>query len=365
MSNPEHAQALSKAKIALMSRADSAFFTTVCFSLKHVWNDKIPTARTNGTVIEFSPQFFMSLDQEERVFLMLHETMHVAYLHMDRLLTRDARKWNRAADYVINLQLVERGFKMPAVGLLDKQFAGMSTEEVYNLLPDDPEFEMDLMPSDLDPDQLQSDVQDILVRARLQSRMSGDAPGSIPGDIEIFLDRLLDPKLPWNRILQKYLQKFAKTDYSFRKPNRRHFPQHYLPSLYGEALIDLAVAVDISGSVSDEEFNRIVSETASILRMMKPEKITLVQFDTEIKSVEEVRNIQELMKVKFTGRGGTLISPVFQWANENKPQALLIFTDGGFRFYDYPCNVDTLFLIHDNPGFTAPFGKVVHYEHAE
>src|SRR4030095_8835742 len=127
----DHHQALSKAKINLMARPDSAFFTTICFSLMHVWDDRIPAACTNGKVIRFNLQFFMDLNPEERIFLLLHETLHVAYFHMDRLQTRNAGRWNVAADHVINLQLIERGFKMPSMGLADPQYKGMSTEEVY------------------------------------------------------------------------------------------------------------------------------------------------------------------------------------------------------------------------------------------
>jgi predicted metal-dependent peptidase len=95
--------------------------------------------------------------------------------------------------------------------------------------------------------------------------------------------------------------------------------------------------------------------------MMKPEKITVIQFDTEIKSVNEVRNVRELMHINFTGRGGTLINPVLEWANKNKPQLLLVFSDGEFRFYDTETKTNTLWLIHGNPDFSAPFGKTIHY----
>ena len=359
----DHIAALTKAKIQLMSRPDSVFFTTVCFSLKHIWDEKIPTACTNGKYIKFNPAFFMSLSLEERIFLLIHEAMHVAYLHMARLSTRNALKWNYAADYVINHQLIERGFKMPVGGLHDPKYAGMSTEEVYDLLAEDIQipFDMDLEGGDVPDDELTNEVQDILVRASVASKMSGDKPGTIPGEIQIFLDRLLSPKLPWNRILQKYLQTFSKSDYTFKKPNRCFFPKHHLPSLYSESLMDIAIAVDTSGSVSDSDFNRFVTEVHSILRMMKPEKITLVQFDTGIKSVTPIRNVQELMKCEFKGRGGTLISPVLEWANENKPQLLLVFSDGEFRFYDYLTKSKVLWVIHDNPAFVAPQGKVIHY----
>ena len=362
--NTPHQLALNKAKIQLMSRPDSLFFTTICFSLEHIWDEHIPTACTNGKYIRFNPNFFMGLTPEERVFLLLHETLHVAYMHMLRLDTRNARKWNIAADYVINLQLVERGFKMPTCGLLDRQYTGMSTEQVYDLLPEviHTKCDMDLEPHEGDPEQATQEIQDILVRAAIQSKMAGDKDGIIPGDIQIFLDRLLNPKLPWHRLLQKYLQAFTKNDYTFQKPNRRYFPKYHMPSLNGNSLINLAIAVDTSGSVSDTDFNVFVSEVHGILRVQKPEQITLIQFDTAIKSVTKIRSINELMRCQFSGRGGTSIAPVLKWAEANNPQLLLVFTDGGFQFYGAESKKDMLWLIHNNPTFTSPFGRVIHYE---
>ncbi len=363
----DHHHALSKAKIQLMARPDSAFFTTICFSLKHIWDEHIPTACTNGLEIRFNPKFFMSLTVDEQIFLLLHESMHVAYLHMVRLQTRNQPKFNMAADYVINLQLVERHFKMPKEGLLDHQFTGMSTEQVYELLPDSAckNFTMDLVPGDgtqAAEEALTNQIQDILVRAKIQSKMSGDKPGTIPGEIELFIDNLLNPKLPWNRILQKYISAMAKDDYSFRRPNRRFFPRYHLPSLFSERLMDLAVFVDISGSVSDEEFKAQVTEIASIFRMMNPETITVIQFDTELKSVEKVKSIGELMKIKFHGRGGTLIGPTLDWIKTNKPQLSLVLSDGGFNFYDAEGPATpVIWVIYNNPNWTAPFGKVIHY----
>ena len=356
--------ALDKAKISLMARSDSVFFATVCFSLKHEWDNTIPTACTNGVYIKFNPDFFMSLDSEERVFLLIHESCHVAYSHMARGSTYDQAKYNVAADHVINLQLKERGFKMPKMGLADPQYKGMSTEQVYKLLPEQkPEnVELDIVPSDMAPEDLKQHVEDIIIKASIQSKMQGDTPKSIPEEIQIFLNGLLKPKLPWNVILQRYIQTLTKHDYTFRKPNRRFFPKYHLPSLYSETLMDIAIAVDSSGSVSDEEFKTVITEVNSIFRMMKPEKITLVQFDSTIKSVTELKNIHELSKVRFVGRGGTKIWPVIQWAEENKPQLLLVFSDGEFHFNNINSKIPTLWLIHNNNQFNAPFGKTITYK---
>lgn len=357
--------AFNKAKIQLMSREDSAFFTTVFFSLKHIWDDSIPTAATDGLSIAFNPHFFMSLHPEERLFLILHETLHVAYLHMLRRGGRDPAKFNIAADHVINIQLIERKFKMPKMGLADFQYQGMSVEQVYNLLPDPPKgsnTDLDILAPAMPTEELTQAIEDILVRASVQSKIQGDAPGTIPGEIQVFLNGLLSPKLPWYRILQKYIQALAKNDYSFRKPNRRFFPQYHLPSLFGTKMIDIAIAVDISGSVTDDEFKVFISEIHCILKMLKPEKISLLQFDSVIKSVTVIRNVKELSQVQFKGRGGTKINPVLNWANENKPYLLLTFTDGCFRFTEVDTKVPTIWVINDNHRFSAPFGKVVHYD---
>lgn len=370
---PEHHQALSKAKIALMATPDSAFFTTICFSLRLLWDDRIATAGTDGLKILFNPSWFMKLDTQERVFLMLHETLHVAYCHNQRFVQGMCHdRANIAMDHVINLQLLERGFKMPKGGHADKQFTGMSWEQVYKLLPDNPGKPQmaDLNPGsgagNMSPETaaaMQREVDDILVRAAIQSKMSGDKPGTIPGDIQLHLDGLLDPKLPWNRILQKYLNSFAKNDYSWRKPNRRFFPEHHMPSLHGEKLMDLTIAVDISGSVSEHDFKVFVTEVASIFRMMNPEKITLIQFDTKIHHVDKVGSIKELMGLTFTGRGGTDVTPVMEWAQEKKPQLLMVFSDGEFHMPGTkPRNSEVLWLIHNNPKFEPPFGKTIHYK---
>lgn len=369
---------LDKTKIALMSKPDSTFFISICFSLKHLFSEKIPTACTDGLTITFNPHFFLEQSKEVRVSVLLHETMHCAYLHMARLQDRNMIKANCAADYVINLQLYKAGFEIPNTWLLrDDQngnklfndygkhaYDGMSMEQIYNLLPEDQGAPMmsDLVENvEMESEQLQSEMTEILIRAKMQSEMSNDKPGTIPGDLEIFLDGLLNPKLPWTRILKRYLQVFNKTKYSFQRPNKRFFPEYYLPKLYGKTLVDLAIAVDASGSTIDA-FTHFISEISGIFRMAKPKNITLLLFDTEIKSVSKLKNLSDLMNVKFTGLGGTDIDPVIKWANEHKPQLLLVFSDGGFHFHDIVTKVNTVWLIHNLPKFKAPFGNVINYE---
>lgn len=357
----------SKTKIALMERKDSAFFASLVFSLRHEFTLAVPTACTDGTWIKTNPLFFLSMTPEERLGVLLHETLHAAFLHMWRMTSRNPQKWNRACDYVINLMLIDRGFVLPQGVLYDTQYAGMSAEEVYALLPDiqNDSFECDLLPPDpgQDPDEAQSQMDDILIRAAMQSAQRGDKPGTIPGEIQFYLDKLLNPILPWNRILSKYTTSLAKDDYSMRRPNRRFFPKHHLPSLYSEALMDIAIAADISGSVGDMDITQVLSEVYRIMRALRPKTITLLQFDTHIRQVDKVRSAHALMSLKFTGRGGTNVRPVIEWANTHKPKLLLIFSDGGFSVPAVTTPVPVIWLIFRRPQFTAPYGKVIHYKH--
>jgi predicted metal-dependent peptidase len=358
-------KALDKAKISLMSKPDTSFFTTLCFSLRISFNSEIPTACVDGVSMLINPKFFMSLNPAEQVFLLVHEAMHVALLHIIRGKGLNHSRYNVAADHVINLMLIERGFSMPKMGLADPQYKSMSTEEVYKLLPENtpPPPMSDIgEAAPMEASEMQSHVEDMIVRASVQSQMDQDAAGTIPGDIQIFLNRLLKPKLPWNRILQKYVTTLSKSDYAFSKPNKRYMPEYFIPGLKSDKLMDIAVAVDVSGSVSQKDFDRMVSELHGIFRMMKPEKITLVHFDTEIKHVHPIRNLLDLKKSTFTGGGGTAIKPLTEWADENKPQLLLVFTDGYFGFHGAATKVNTIWLIHENPHFKPPFGKTIHYE---
>ena len=95
--------------------------------------------------------------------------------------------------------------------------------------------------------------------------------------------------------------------------------------------------------------------------MLKPEKISLIQFDTSIKSVTPIRNVTDLKRVEFIGRGGTDIRELLSWVNDNKPQVILVFSDGYFRTREQTGKSDYVWIIHNNPSFTTPKGKVIHY----
>jgi len=362
----EHQKQLDRAKLELMSNKDMAFITTVCFSMKHEWDDSISTACTNGVFIKYNTAYWLDKDADQQLFMMLHETWHVAFAHMGRLQGRNMRAWNVAADYVINFMLVSLGYKIHPNWLYDAQYAGMSTEEVYDLIKGEPDENLpmdDLIPNgetEEEQAEAQSKIDDILVRASLQSQMADEAQNLLPGEIQLYINGLLKPKIHWTRLLARFATRAVKRKRSYTKPNRRFFPKVFIPTRYSLSLSDIAIAGDISGSVSDDTFCQYLSEAYQVLAKEKPTSVTFMQFDTTIKQIDVLTTAKSLMDVTLHGRGGTKIEPVIQWAAENKPTVMIILTDGRFRINVADPRVPIIWAISDNPFFKPPFGQVIH-----
>lgn len=366
-------RALSKAKIGLMTKQNSTFITTILFSLKQSWSTTVPTAATNGLYLLINADWFMGLTPPQRIGLLAHEAWHVAFQHMLRQGNRLPDLFNQAADHVINLMLLDKSYELPAGGLWDKKYTGMSTEQVYDLLEKQPPSSgnQGSMPGDIHidptatPEQTAAQEQKILdtiVRASTQSKLNGDEAGTIPGEIEVALDRLLNPKLPWHRILSNYMHALGAEDYSFRKPNRRYLPDFYLPGLYSEGLDNIACAFDVSGSVSDEEFAVEATEVDHIKQVLNPEWVHLVEFDTRIQGIHKLGRDDHVRDISFHGRGGTNLAPVFDHFNkkENRPKVLIVFSDLCCKAITQKPTYPVIWICINNPKAQVNFGKLIH-----
>lgn len=374
-------QALKIAKISLMMGRLTVCYTTVLFSLKQRITEEIPTAATDGKELLINPDFFMKLTPNERLTLLAHETLHVLLDHMHRRGERDHKLYNVAADYVINGSLKNAQYTLPTGGLYDPQYDGMTTEQVYNLLNKKSDQQKQALfdkckdgslngndityPDQVDPADAvsQDEVTSIILRAMTQAKAMGQPPGTLPSEVDIELQRTLNPPLPWHIILQNYLTSFAKEDFTFRKPNRRFLPDHYLPTAHSEAVCNIAIAVDISSSVTDHEFNVFINKIAEIHATMKPEKITVISFNTKITGIQTLTpEDNPLTKLKFKGRGGTNVTDVLKYLAETKPTVALIFTDGEFNQVEpMDKTVPMVWLIHNAPHWKTKWGRVIHY----
>ena len=196
---------LDQTKADLMRRQNTAFYTHILFGMKFKWDETVKTAYTNGLVLGYSPDFFEAGTRGQRLFVLIHECDHVARMHAARGKGFDHDIYNQAADHVINLTLKKEGHEMYDWVLCDPRFTGMSTEEVYKILEAAKESLPENMMPDLKPatddDNMEevAQVRDLVIEAVMQSKMAKDKPGTVPGEVELFLDKLLNPKLQIGR----------------------------------------------------------------------------------------------------------------------------------------------------------------------
>lgn len=142
MSDPINVRkvALMQIEEAIGSMVGSApFFAALAMHLKPVINTGIDTACTDGVTLQINPEWFNSLDDQERTTIAAHEAMHPALGHMWRQQDRNDADFNIACDHEINLILKDAGFKLPAGGHCSDAFRNMSAEEIYALIHREPE----------------------------------------------------------------------------------------------------------------------------------------------------------------------------------------------------------------------------------
>ena len=153
--------------------------------------------------------------------------------------------------------------------------------------------------------------------------------GYIPGEIADYINGLFDdtpPKFDWKSFLRMFVGGSIKT---FTKKTRRKLSRRYegQPGLRVKQKKHILVAVDTSGSVSDDELVEFFGE---IHHMFKTgADVTVVQCDAAISSIKPYRRPED-GKIELHGRGGTSFQPVIDYYNENQRNfsCLVYFTDG-------------------------------------
>lgn len=378
---------ISKVKINFI--LEQPFFATLAMNMEYLIDYTKKTACTNGTYIKFNPLFVNSLPFAENKTLLAHELLHVAFLHHLRRQGRDPYKWNEAADYAINLMLVDFGFKLPKGGLLDRKYEGMSAEQIYRLLRDKPtegesgecqdtgetgepgecedtgevkagqwgevEDAKEKM-TEAESNEAESRVKQLLAEACQVARQAGKLPGSVGRAVK----ELLEPRLPWQQILNRFASELARNDYSWEMPSQRYAHTGlYLPSLRNKEVGRVAFIIDTSGSVNDNVLQEFVSEMqGAMLELHFP--VTMLDVDTKV-----VGEPQELMVgdvVTAKGGGGTDFRPGFEWINKNlfDVKAVFYLTDGFCNSFPDEPDYPTLWVVYDNEDFTPPFGEVIY-----
>jgi len=130
--------------------------------------------------------------------------------------------------------------------------------------------------------------------------------------------------------LEKALYEFLKHQndkYDWKRKNRRIFNKSiYIPRIKREEKLEIIIAIDASGSITNNTFKFFVEKLKGTLKNFKFEA-EIIEFDTEIRKIGIFKKPSEFNKIQRVLGGGTNFSPVVKYANE-KREKLIILTDG-------------------------------------
>ena len=207
---------------------------------------------------------------------------------------------------------------------------------------------------------IEKEIQSKIARAIMIAEMQNQA-GSVPASIKRHFSDLSKPKVNWRVVLKRFLNNLTNDDYSWRKPNRKYLP-HYLPKLHSTSLGRIDFAIDTSGSINEKQFTQFIAEVHAVLRMLNPKEIGVYQFDSVLQGSDVVRKATDLLKVPFSGGGGTNPQAALTEFEKNNAMGLIILTDG--EFYTSMLKDPqrpVIWVVYNNPRFVAPFGTTVHF----
>ena len=398
---------VNKGRIQLVTSAPFWGSLALRLDMQEDATGQFETMATDGVRLIVNPSFADSLTDPELRGVLAHEVMHCALGHMSRRGARDPELWNDAADYAINLLLIDSGFVLPHGALINRQYDGMTAEAIYNLLSNEsssknkpqsgqgkgtgqgagqgagqpqsgqgagqaPKPQTGATGQDrgrcgqiLDAPKGQSEkIGADWQGAAIQSAMiAAKQAGQIPGNLARIIAELRAPRVNWRDVLRDIVSDSMSRDYSWSRPNRRHIANGlYLPSLVSDGRGKIIVAIDTSGSLPDSALKAFSSELQAMLDEQAADSITVLYCDRAIHGKRDYESGEKIDLSCAGGGGGTAFDPVMTWTADNGADSscLIYFTDlecRKSRFGDDP-GLPVIWANWSSPK-VVPFGQVI------
>jgi predicted metal-dependent peptidase len=307
-------------------------------------------------VIYFNPIIFLSLNIKQMESTIKHEILHILSMHLIRAKELKNKystlAINMAMDIVVNknlnylppyamtLEWVNLNYSLNLKPYEPFEYYAEEIQNELDLQEENEEAEEDdskgeNIETDYDPQKTHdiwedsSDIDEKTLREFTQKFMDNAQKGNIPSYLENIISSLKNSKgeLPWNLYLRRLMGTVeSNKKKTITRRNRRQPDRLDIRGQLRSHKAEIAVAIDISGSISDEEFKQAIKEVLSIVENYNHE-ITIIECDSQIRRVYKVKSIKDI-KERINTRGGTKFTPVFEYVNNKKVNLLVYFTDG-------------------------------------
>lgn len=336
----------------------------------------------------FNPRIILECDLKEMQALLKHEVYHIMMSHYEREKSLSSKysklavsiamdiainqyiknlpAYSKRLDYV-NLEYnVDLKADMPMEKYAEEIDNAIQRRKKYGIVSDDGEAE-----SLVDQGESHEVWEEISIsldslEGTTKKTVINAYKGKAPKDLEkIILLMKEKPEIKWSEFLKNILPitrgRYRKiiTRKDRRLPDRLDL-RGKLPSSVPQILI----AIDVSTSISDKEFENVIIEVLSIVKN-KSAEIKVIECDDQIRRVYDLKGIKDI-KPRSKKNGSTKFSPVFRYIKENnmRNHILVYFTDGvGENELEVrPINYRTLWVLtgEEKLSLNKPFGSVKH-----
>jgi predicted metal-dependent peptidase len=386
---------LISARVGLLLKA--SFFGNLATRLKLINADEwCATAATDGRNFYYNTRFIEMLRPKEIEFLFGHEVLHCVYDHFGRRGDRDPQLWNIANDYCVNGDLVKHnvGEKITSVPCLyDRKYDGMSSEEVYDQLYENAtKIDIGKLLDQMIDEHLDGEgdgdgdedgegsgrpklsaedkqaIKDEIKEAMLAAAATVDGAGNLPAGVKRLIQQLTEPQMNWREILRMNLESTIKADYTWMRASRKGWHMDaVMPGQKPDEMIDIAVMLDASGSISETMLKDFLSEIQGIMDSFPSYKIHVVTFDTDCYNPAQYDsdNLDSMIDYEVKGGGGTDFDCIFKYLKDEEitPRRLIVFTDGyPFGSWGDAEYCDTTWILHGTTTIVPPWGTHAYYD---
>lgn len=317
----------------------------------------------NGIIkLEINPEYWQGLETIDRkIGSLKHQILHLIFKHVHNAANYgDQDVFGVAADLVVNQYLVKEQLDPDAYTLDSFKELNLRPRQslayYYNLLkhnfhqkrePDDNEKGKQSQEGNATKSPGSNPLKEHLKWKSLQdlsgaeSKLINDKldqylelsanrvnekdfallPDLVQEYIKEALERL-NPSVNWKRLLRLFAESSRKTylKNTIKKTSKRYGT---IPGIKIKQRQKILVAIDTSGSVSEEEFQDFFSEIYHVYRQSSD--ITILECDVSIHNQYEYKGVTP---TQLQGRGGTNFDAPIEFANKSRYDLLIYFTDG-------------------------------------
>ena len=336
------------------------FFGSVFLRLNVHEDPNCKTAWTDGVSIGYNVDFLSTKTHSQIMGVFAHECLHVMLKHHLRMLEEprfkdNPKKWNRACDYAINPSVIStKGLELPDGCLYDSRWLDALADHIFDQLPDQAGDEGDMgevrpfpgkgdkkdgkKPTPAEIDQAKQEVDQWVRAAAFKAQGVDKMDGTAKGIVK----KATASTVMWTDELVFLMEEITRDDYSFSRPNPRYMDNRvYMPVLDGRRTSDLIFFVDMSGSLSTDQLEKIMGEIRSIITDFDI-RVIVVYWNTRYQG-HEIFDASDVLDpdwvLSTSSSGGTNFNDCWDKLDELveeediDPKGLIFFSDLECRYY--------------------------------